>query len=93
MESQGSRKLLRCREFCTKADIGLFRQVLMDKAHVLHPLLPPTKTHMYAHRMRSHCRELPNKTKFGLGNFIHRKLYRYIYIDIANFVVVLCRVC
>jgi len=61
------------------ADSTLFKKILSNPDHVLHPLLPPTKPTTYNLRSRAHNRQLPTNTNSLSKNFIHRMLYQNIY--------------
>ena len=58
-----------------KADSSLFRSVLSNKSHVLHPLLPPDRPVHYSLRPRVHNKLLPLNTTASAKNFLHRMLY------------------
>ena len=47
---------------CEQADDNLFRQIIANENHVLHHLIPKTKTHDHNVRIRSHNFQLPIKT-------------------------------
>src|SRR6184192_3112013 len=39
------------------ADIRLLNQICSNQSHVIHPLLPPNKTHTHSLRPRAHTRQ------------------------------------
>ena len=59
-----------------RADDGLFRAVRSNASHVLHALLPATRSHVHNLRPRPHSFILPEK---DTKNFIPRMLYKNIY--------------
>ena len=62
------------------ADDELFRRVISNSNHVLHPYLPDETNIPYQLRTRSHCMRLINKTKFlNDADFIIRQLYKHSY--------------
>ena len=63
-------------ELSRQADTTLFKAVTSDPHHVLHDLLPPTRSHGHNLRARAHNYVLPTKDD---RNFISRMLYRDIY--------------
>jgi hypothetical protein len=63
-------------ELSRRADDTLFKAVKTDRCHVLHSLLPTTRSHGHNLRSRSHNFVLPAKDD---RNFIPRMLYRDIY--------------
>ena len=61
------------------ADSHLLNQICSNQTHVLHPLLPPNKTHTHSLRPRAHTRQLPPLSNFNASlyikkNFISRAL-------------------
>ena len=63
-------------ELCEHMCGELFRQVLNNKYHVLHQLLPPEKETPYALRPGAHRRIIPRADNKFRRNFIIRMLYR-----------------
>lgn len=64
-------------DLCSKRDTDLFNAVLNNTSHVLHHLLPPTKSHSYNLRARAHNHTLPKKNSpLVIKNFLPRMLYR-----------------
>ena len=60
-----------------EADKNLFRNVLSNASHLLHPVLPPLRDSHYNLRDRSHPHQLPTRTTALRDcNFIMRMLYR-----------------
>ena len=57
------------------ADNKLFRNILNLASHVLHSLLPPTKTTTYNLRSRAHNSVLPAKNASSERKFLLRMLY------------------
>jgi len=67
-------------ELFDEADKTLFKRVLTDNRHVLHPLLPAQTQNRHGLRHRRHDRELPTKTaQLDESNFLIRMLYKDIY--------------
>jgi len=62
-----------------KADQVLFSNILHNKSHVLHSLLPPVKQHTHNLRSRVHNRTLPVKTPASARNFLMRMLFDKIF--------------
>ena len=62
---------------CTKYDNNLFKAVLNDPHHVLHKLLPETKTNHYNMRDRAHNKTLAICTTVAAKTFINRMLFSY----------------
>ena len=60
---------------CEQADDNLFKQIIINDNHVLHHLIPKTKTHDHYVRIRSHNFQLPIKDN---RNFINRCLFKGI---------------
>ena len=78
-----SKKLCYCNKDCPdsesladSADICLFKNVKSNPFHVLHPLLPPLRTHHHTLRKRPHNFELPQKDN---RNFLNRMLFKNMY--------------
>ena len=63
-------------ELSRRADDTLFRAITLDRHHVLHALLPDTRSHGHNLRPRSHNYTLPAKDD---RNFVPRMLFRDIY--------------
>ena len=61
------------------ADAALFRSILNNENHLLHPLLPPIKSTGYDLRTRAHCRIIPRADARIRRNFIFRMLYQGIF--------------
>ena len=61
------------------ADDDLFRSILSNENHVLHPLLPPIKSTGYDLRTRAHNRVIPGVDARMRRNFIFRMLYNGIF--------------
>ena len=60
-----------------EADNKLFRNILSNSSHLLHPLLPPLRDSHYNLRDRSHPHQLPARTTTLRDcNFIIRMLYK-----------------
>ena len=54
----------------------LFKAITTNEGHILHTLLPPTKSNKYELRERSHCFHLPElHSPHDTRNFIIRMLY------------------
>ena len=66
-------------DLCSAADDALFRSVLSNENHVLHPLLPPIKSTSYDLRTRAHNRFIPRADARMRRNFIFRMLYHGIF--------------
>ena len=66
-------------DLCSAADDALFRSVLSNEKHVLHPLLPPIKSTGYDLRTRAHNRIIPRADARMRRNFIFRMLYHGIF--------------
>jgi len=67
-------------ELFDEADKTLFKRVLTDNRHVLHPLLPAQTQNRHGLRHRRHDRELPTETaQLDESNFLIRMLYKDIY--------------
>lgn len=65
---------------CDTADQQLFDNILKNKHHVLHHLLPKAKDHHYDLRPRRHDRNLPRLTNYHQTNsFLNRMLYKDSY--------------
>ena len=60
---------------CCQSDTTLFQAASLNSHHVLHPLLPPIKTHSHDLRLRSHSFKIPIRDKFTKFNFIRRMLF------------------
>ena len=67
-------------QLCQSADTRLFRAVRADPGHVLHDLLPPIKTVVYALRLRKHDRILPVADSLARKTFIIRNTKGYTYL-------------
>ena len=63
-------------ELCEHLCGELFRQVLNNRMHVLHQLLPPVKETPYGLRPSSHNRIIPRADNRFRRNFIIRMLYK-----------------
>ena len=62
---------------CTQADDKLFNKIMYNDKHLLHKLLPPTRSQHYSLRPRRHNLQLPTRTSaFKNNNFLIRMLYR-----------------
>jgi len=62
-------------EMVATADVQLFNQVVANPAHVLAPLIPPSKSHSYNLRKRPHDLQIPShKTNILDKNFITRTI-------------------
>ena len=62
-------------EMVATADVQLFNQVVGSPAHVLAPLIPPSKSHSYNLRKRPHDLQIPlYQTKISDKNFITRTI-------------------
>jgi len=59
------------------ADDELFRRVLYNENHVLHPLLPVKNDHGYELRHRRHNRILTSND--DKRNFVYRQIHKYSY--------------
>jgi len=59
------------------ADDELFRRVLNNENHVLHPLLPNRNEHRYELRRRRH--ECTLTSTDDKRNFVYRQLHKYSY--------------
>ena len=59
------------------ADDELFRRVLKNENHVLHPLLPNRNEHGYELRRRRH--ECTLTSTDDKRNFVYRQLHKYSY--------------
>jgi len=70
-----SRDPLSFEDLCVQSDSTLFTSILSNPHHVLHPLLPPPKTHRYNLRNRHHPYPVPRRDKFTQVNFLRRMLY------------------
>ena len=66
-------------DIINKADQALFNSIIKNNNHVLHTALPPTKSHQYNLRNRSHNLTLPLQTTLTSKNFFHRMLYKDSY--------------
>ena len=62
-------------DMAVRADRVLFRNVLNNLNHTLHPLLSLVKTTPYNLRPKAHDRVLPLKTTTLAKNFLYRMLY------------------
>lgn len=64
-------------QICAQADDKLFAKILHDERHLLHTLLPPTRSQHYSLRQRRHNLQLPTRTlAFKNKNFLIRMLYK-----------------
>ena len=62
---------------CAQADDKLFNKIMYNDKHLLHKLLPPTRSQHYSLRPRRHNLQLPTRTSaFKNNNFLIRMLYR-----------------
>ena len=62
---------------CAQADDKLFNKIMYNDKHLLHKLLPPTRSQHYSLRSRRHNFQLPNRTSaLKNNNFLIRMLYR-----------------
>ena len=62
-------------EMVATADVRLFNQVVSNPAHVLAPLIPPSKSHSYNLRKRWHDLQIPSyQTNILDENFITRTI-------------------
>ena len=59
---------------CVDADSALFMNILNNRHHVLHPLLPPVKPSHYYLRPRKHNRVIIKYDNRMLRNFIPRQI-------------------
>lgn len=67
-------------ELCDTADNKLFKTVVENSNHVLHPLLPPRVSRHMTLRKRRHDFVLPAKeSKIMESNFLYRLLYKDAY--------------
>ena len=66
-------------EICDTADCKLFKNVICNKHHVLHHLLPPEKPITYNLRNRIHNLTLPLADNSLRKNFIYRQLFKNTY--------------
>ena len=67
-------------EMVATADVKLFNQVVANPAHVLAPLIPPSKSHSYNLRKRPHDLQIPSyKTNVLDKNFITRTILALNY--------------
>src|SRR5688572_20923831 len=62
-------------QLCQSAHTRLFGAICADPGHVLHDLLPPIKTAVYALRPRKHDRILPVADSLARKTFIIRMIY------------------
>ena len=71
----GGKSIPDIEDLCIKFDMKLFRDIMSNKNHVLHQLLPPIKSTPYNMRERLHNRVLPLCSNLTAKNFVNRMLF------------------
>ena len=74
-------------QICEEQDSNLFLQILQNKTHVIHQLLPPLRNVPYSLRPRAHDREVSVANATMRKNFIYRMLYldSYQFLDCFSY--------